>query len=107
MIGGIEETSASFEARSAPRSHPTEAVMVLDATLDQRAQRHFETKATLDRTSCAGNRQQNDRSVQDERFINRWLGLFSYDGRYQQNASVARSSQACQYQKNGKDFRSN
>src|SRR6266699_2038456 len=23
MIGGIEETSASFEARSAPRSHPT------------------------------------------------------------------------------------
>jgi hypothetical protein len=24
MIGGIEETSASFEARSAPRSHPTE-----------------------------------------------------------------------------------
>jgi len=26
MIGGIEETSASFEARSAPRSYPTEAV---------------------------------------------------------------------------------
>jgi hypothetical protein len=25
MIGRIEETSASFEARSAPRSHPTEA----------------------------------------------------------------------------------
>jgi hypothetical protein len=25
MIGGIEETSASFEARSAPRSYPTEA----------------------------------------------------------------------------------
>ena len=25
MIGGIEETSASFEARSAPRSHPTKA----------------------------------------------------------------------------------
>ena len=25
MIGGIEETSASFEARSAPRSHPTNA----------------------------------------------------------------------------------
>ena len=24
MIGGIEETSASFEARSAPRSYPTE-----------------------------------------------------------------------------------
>src|ERR1700730_15206368 len=23
MIGGIEETSGSFEARSAPRSHPT------------------------------------------------------------------------------------
>ena len=23
MIGGIEETSASFEARSAPRSYPT------------------------------------------------------------------------------------
>src|SRR5271168_2019471 len=27
MIGGIEETSASFEARSAPRSYPTTAVM--------------------------------------------------------------------------------
>jgi hypothetical protein len=26
MIGGIEETSASFEARSAPRSYPTEPV---------------------------------------------------------------------------------
>jgi hypothetical protein len=25
MIGGIEETSASFEARSAPRSYPTGA----------------------------------------------------------------------------------
>ena len=25
MIGGIEETSASFEARSAPRSYPTAA----------------------------------------------------------------------------------
>jgi hypothetical protein len=25
LIGGIEETSASFEARSAPRSYPTEA----------------------------------------------------------------------------------
>jgi hypothetical protein len=25
MIGGIEETSASFEARSAPRSYPTDA----------------------------------------------------------------------------------
>ena len=25
MTGGIEETSASFEARSAPRSHPTKA----------------------------------------------------------------------------------
>jgi hypothetical protein len=25
MIGGIEETSASFEARSAPRSYPTRA----------------------------------------------------------------------------------
>src|SRR3981189_3233990 len=24
MIGGVEETSASFEARSAPRSYPTE-----------------------------------------------------------------------------------
>ena len=28
MIGGIEETSASFEARSAPRSHPTERLGV-------------------------------------------------------------------------------
>src|SRR5271163_4408634 len=26
MIGGIEETSASFEARSAPRSYPTAAL---------------------------------------------------------------------------------
>jgi len=25
MLGGIEETSASFEARSAPRSYPTVA----------------------------------------------------------------------------------
>src|SRR6266536_203318 len=28
MIGGIEETSASFEARSAPRSYPTEGLGV-------------------------------------------------------------------------------
>ena len=28
MIGGIEETSASFEARSAPRSYPTERLGV-------------------------------------------------------------------------------
>ena len=28
MIGGIEETSASFEARSAPRSYPTETDVV-------------------------------------------------------------------------------
>src|ERR1019366_4636920 len=27
MIGGIEETSASFEARSAPRSYPTKSDM--------------------------------------------------------------------------------
>ena len=27
MIGGIEETSASFEARSAPRSYPTEPAL--------------------------------------------------------------------------------
>jgi len=27
MIGGIEETSASFEARSAPRSYPTNSDM--------------------------------------------------------------------------------
>src|SRR6266699_1640637 len=27
MIGGIEETSASFEVRSAPRSYPTEAAI--------------------------------------------------------------------------------
>src|SRR5262245_6721350 len=26
MIGGIEETSASFEARSAPRSYPTDPI---------------------------------------------------------------------------------
>src|SRR5262249_19310910 len=30
MIGGIEETSASFEARSAPRSYPTIGVHVGD-----------------------------------------------------------------------------
>ena len=28
MIGGIEETSASFEARSAPRSYPTTSEVV-------------------------------------------------------------------------------
>src|SRR6266436_268281 len=27
MIGGVEETSASFEARSAPRSYPTRSVV--------------------------------------------------------------------------------
>src|SRR3981189_967252 len=27
MIGGVEETSASFEARSAPRSYPTEHIL--------------------------------------------------------------------------------
>jgi hypothetical protein len=27
MIGGIEETSASFEARSAPRSYPTTPIL--------------------------------------------------------------------------------
>src|SRR3954452_22882162 len=30
MSGGIEETSASFEARSAPRSYPTENLDLLD-----------------------------------------------------------------------------
>src|SRR5215468_4346409 len=37
MIGGIEETSASFEARSAPRSYPTvwwRALTGSDETLD-------------------------------------------------------------------------
>ena len=29
MIGGIEETSASFEARSAPRSYPTARAVAL------------------------------------------------------------------------------
>jgi hypothetical protein len=29
MIGGIEETSASFEARSAPRSYPTPILPVI------------------------------------------------------------------------------
>src|SRR5580700_12348983 len=29
MIGRIEETSASFEARSAPRSHPTDSDMCI------------------------------------------------------------------------------
>ena len=28
MIGGLEETSASFEARSAPRSYPTGSVLL-------------------------------------------------------------------------------
>src|SRR5262249_45732797 len=41
MIGGIEETSASFEARSAPRSYPTEGfsdacVTTLSARADGR-----------------------------------------------------------------------
>ena len=30
-IGRIEETSASFEARSAPRSHPTKAVLAVSS----------------------------------------------------------------------------
>jgi hypothetical protein len=30
MSGGIEETSASFEARTAPRSYPTLAAMIID-----------------------------------------------------------------------------
>ena len=34
MIGGIEETSASFEARSAPRSHPTQnGLLALENTV--------------------------------------------------------------------------
>src|SRR5215469_15410737 len=33
MIGGFEETSASFEARSAPRSYPTEADHGFTATM--------------------------------------------------------------------------
>ena len=32
MIGGIEETSASFEARSAPRSYPTRQVWLREAS---------------------------------------------------------------------------
>src|SRR5580692_9822875 len=31
MIGGIEETSASFEARSAPRSYPTAGLRLVSA----------------------------------------------------------------------------
>jgi hypothetical protein len=35
MIGGIEETSASFEARSAPRSYPTEGESRMAELLDR------------------------------------------------------------------------
>ena len=36
MIGGIEETSASFEARSAPRSYPTPINGLVAAHLTRR-----------------------------------------------------------------------
>ena len=32
MIGGIEETSASFEARSAPRSYPTTRTLIIEGS---------------------------------------------------------------------------
>jgi hypothetical protein len=35
MIGGIEETSASFEARSAPRSYPTILTDIAGTSLDK------------------------------------------------------------------------
>ena len=35
MIGGIEETSASFEARYAPRSYPTEEIPMEDIGFDR------------------------------------------------------------------------
>src|SRR3984893_4308843 len=37
MIGGIEETSASFEARSAPRSYPTRASRTFGLSQDPSA----------------------------------------------------------------------
>ena len=36
MIGGIEETSASFEARTAPRSYPTDPVIQRPAFADRK-----------------------------------------------------------------------
>jgi hypothetical protein len=38
MIGGIEETSASFEARSAPRSYPTPELQKLSCALTSMAE---------------------------------------------------------------------
>src|SRR6266699_6593499 len=47
MIGGIEETSASFEARSAPRSYPTLSIEELEhryrACEDACSARHYQT----------------------------------------------------------------
>jgi hypothetical protein len=40
MIGGIEETSASFEARSAPRSHPTRSNCCVQESLVGHLRRH-------------------------------------------------------------------
>ena len=57
MIGGIEETSASFEARSAPRSYPTYQVAL---------PRHRENTA-LGYFLCAGRRQGQARQHQQTR----------------------------------------
>ena len=66
MIGGIEETSASFEARSAPRSYPTEGFGVkFPGSTRQRPpgrhadspQVHFKHRTPKPPTEGAGQRQ--------------------------------------------------
>src|SRR6266581_7313862 len=48
MIGGIEETSASFEARSAPRSYPTTSWHISSFRCSAMIRRVWEAKRTSD-----------------------------------------------------------
>ena len=58
MIGGLEETSASFEARSAPRSYPTIAdpaeEMLSDVGMPGARSRAFYSFVTACRVSNLG-----------------------------------------------------
>ena len=54
MIGGIEETSASFEARSAPRSYPTASLRDLLAWIGQPIDAVAEARRKLNPTQRFG-----------------------------------------------------
>src|ERR1700750_2779376 len=66
MIGRIEETSASFEARSAPRSYPTRTE-IAQPNLVRYDEATAGTPAGAARISCPGREQGNEAALKSRR----------------------------------------